>query len=1016
MKRLELNILPFLLCNFLLLLSFFSGFSQEDKERKLEQQMARAEEMIEDGDYNLSQEFLRGILYTLKENQDNPSYLKALNLFAQNCGTLSQFKQQSIYLDSAIAIAEKYELKETMLFTQTQNLQGSYYENIGLYSKAREAYKKARDLSLKASPPDTLQISQQLIALGRTNRLLGDLPQAQKFYEEALALDQQAFGEMSERVAVDYNELGVHYEKSGDFGKSKELQEASIRVYRKLGMENSLGIAASYNNLGNALFYLGDFERALKNYQSSLGIYQKKLGERSLKAAYLTMNVGIIYAVQGDFQTALTYFDKEREIKQEIYEGAHPDLIFSYNNLAAAYQRMGEDEKSLEMYLKSLEVAKEVHGERNPMLSQTYENISYAYQLKGEYDKSLEFMQMGLIAGSKEFDSMDPTTNPVVDDFLDPANRMRALREKANIYEKKGRANGNESRYLEQALNQNFKAIELLDHLRSSYKAENSKLYWQQGSSDYFERSMNLAYELYKKENDPSYIDRAFELMGKNKSLLLLANVLQNKGQQYAGISDELLDLEDSLSQEMNFYETLMANSSDSLISQEFEGIFFRRKQSYDSLMVIFEENYPLYHKLKYNTQVSDITSLQNGLLAANTNWCEYFVGDSSLFAVYVGPGKKSFHKLSSPQGLDSMIADFRSNLYTYFIGQEQDEEGFLLSSQTYRQQAHQLYQKLLAPILGKDFPERLVIVPHKSIGYLPFDVLLTKETSDDTGFKALPYLIRESSISYSYSATLLKEMKELKRQNFAGNEVLAIAPEFEDKQMAYADVESARREGLGPLFYNKKEVDQIRQIMGGRSLLGKEATTENFKSFVSQYNIIHFATHGKLNTSNSDFSYLAMSPGASEQEDFLFVNDLYTMNIPAEMVVLSACETGLGELKAGEGIASLSRAFSYAGAQSIITTLWSVNDQKTAELMQRFYQNIAEGEVKDVALQKAKLSFLEAQDNYHAHPFFWAAPIPVGNMEAIENPFPTYVYGIVLLLILLLFFAIYRRKRRAKI
>ncbi|MEM8891382.1 MAG: tetratricopeptide repeat protein, partial [Bacteroidota bacterium] len=803
MKRLELNILPLLLCNFLLLLSFSSSFSQEDKERKLELQMARSEELIEDGDYNLSQEFLKGILYTLRDNQDNPTYLKALNLFAQNSGTLSQFKQQSIYLDSAFAIAEKYDLKETKLFTQTQNLQGSYYENIGLYSKAREAYKKARDLSLKAAPPDTLQISQQLIALGRTNRLLGNLPQAQSFYEEALALDQQAFGEMSERVAVDYNELGVHYEKSGDFGKSKELQEASIRVYRKLGMQNSLGIAASYNNLGNALFYLGDFDQALKNYQTSLGIYQNKLGERSLKAAYLTMNVGIIYAVQGDFQTALTYFDKEREIKQEIYEGAHPDLIFSYNNLAAAYQRMGEDGKSLEMYLKSLEVAKEVHGERNPMLSQTYENISYAYQLKGEYDKSLEYMQKGLIAGSKSFDSMDLTANPAVDDFLDPANRMRALREKANVFEQKGRANRNESHYLKQALNQNFKAIELLDYLRSSYKAENSKLYWQQGSNDYFERSMNLAYELYKKEGDPSYIDRAFELMGKNKSMLLLANVLQNKGQQYAGISEELLELEDSLSQEMNFYETLVANSSDSLISEEFEGIFFRRKQSYDSLMMVFEGNYPLYHKLKYNTQVSDIASLQNGLLAANTNWCEYYVGDSSLFVVYVGPDKKSFHKLSNPQGLDSLITSFRSNLYAYFIGQDQDEAGFQLSSRTYQQQAHELYKKLLAPVLGNSFPERLVIVPHKSIGYLPFDVLLTEKVDQVGTFKDLPYLIRESSISYSYSATLLKEMKELKKQGFASSEVLVIAPEFEDKQFAFADVETARREGLGALVYN---------------------------------------------------------------------------------------------------------------------------------------------------------------------------------------------------------------------
>lgn len=1011
MIRTEKHILSLLLYCSILLLSPIRTFAQEVGAKEHDTYISQAEKLIKEEDYKLSQSYLLKAHMALQKTHEPKAYLKVLNLLAKNSGTLSEFKQQEIYLDSAFRYAERHQLTETKLFIESNSLKGLYYENIGLYVKAKEAYTQARMLNRKMSEPDPLQISQQLTSLGRINRLMGNLRQAQSYHEEALALDQKAFGEMSERVAVDYNELGVHYEKSGDFGKSKELQEASIRVYSKLGMENTVAIAGAYNNLGNALFYLGDFQNALNNYNRSLQIYQKKLGERSLKAAYLTMNVGIIYAVQGDFQTALGYFDKEREIKQEIYGGAHPDLIFSYNNLAAAYQRMGKPEKSLEMYQECLKIAKEVHEKRNPMLSQTYENISYAYQLKGEYDQSLEYMQKGLIAGSKKFDSMDLNENPEVDDFLSPANRMRALREKANIFERKARANDNETIYLQQALNQNFKAIELLDYLRSSYKAENSKLYWQEGSSDYFERSMNLAYELYKTKKDPSYIERAFELMGKNKSLLLLANVLQHKGQQYAGISEDLLDLEDSLSREMNFYENLIANSSDSLISEDFEGIFFRRKQSYDSLMAVFEEKYPLYHNMKYNTEVSSIANLQNSLLAENSSWCEYFVGDSSMFVVYVSPEERSFHKLSTPMGLDSVIADFRSNLYTYFISKEQDEESFRTSSLTYQKQAYELYQKLLAPVLGDNFPERLVIIPHKSIGYLPFDVLLTEEVDSEASFKKLPYLIRKSSISYSYSATLLKEMKDLKKQRLANREVLVIAPEFEDKQLAFADVETARREGLGPLVYNKKEADQIREIMGGRSLLGKEATTENFRSFAGQYNIIHFATHGKLNTANSDFSYLAMAPGSEQQEEFLFVNDLYNMNIPAEMVVLSACETGLGELKAGEGIASLSRAFSYAGAQSIITTLWSVNDQKTAELMQKFYQNIAAGEPKDLALQKAKLSFLESQDNYHAHPFFWAAPIPVGSMEAIETSFPLYFYGIALLLVLLLLFIIYRSK-----
>lgn len=141
------------------------------------------------------------------------------------------------------------------------------------------------------------------------------------------------------------------------------------------------------------------------------------------------------------------------------------------------------------------------------------------------------------------------------------------------------------------------------------------------------------------------------------------------------------------------------------------------------------------------------------------------------------------------------------------------------------------------------------------------------------------------------------------------------------------------------------------------------------------------------MNDKNSDLSYIAFTQhgDSTNQEELLYLRELYDLEIPADMVVLSACETGIGELQNGEGVISLARGFTYAGAKSIITSLWNVNDQKTADLMVDFYRNLKEGQQKDNALANAKRSYLQQTSGNLAHPFYWAGFIPIGNMDSIE-------------------------------
>ena len=272
-----------------------------------------------------------------------------------------------------------------------------------------------------------------------------------------------------------------------------------------------------------------------------------------------------------------------------------------------------------------------------------------------------------------------------------------------------------------------------------------------------------------------------------------------------------------------------------------------------------------------------------------------------------------------------------------------------------------------------------------------------------------MPYLIKKHQISYNYSATLYHQL--LTQKNEAAKEnLLAFAPSFKDNKEKFESI-TARRNGFENLLYNIPEAEIAHDYISGHLFKGNAATEENFLKNAGDYKIIHLSTHAKSNDELGDYSFIAMSKVNDSIDDAnrIYTSELYNLNLKADMVVLSACETGLGELQKGEGIISLARAFTYAGAKSTINSLWSVNDASTKALMEEFYKNIKAGKTKDQALHEAKLSYLENEDM--DAPYFWASFIAMGNMEPIILSSSTRYYWLLLLLIPAFIFIYKRRK-----
>jgi len=272
-------------------------------------------------------------------------------------------------------------------------------------------------------------------------------------------------------------------------------------------------------------------------------------------------------------------------------------------------------------------------------------------------------------------------------------------------------------------------------------------------------------------------------------------------------------------------------------------------------------------------------------------------------------------------------------------------------------------------------------------LNYLPFEVLLTGNTANnqEISYADLPYLVKEYSISYGQSASVLKNLhaESAADQKIKPGNKRLIA--FGDPDYGDADADLSAGKNYRRLKYSGQEVEKIASCFRegfSDTYLRNEATEENVKrnGKLNEYAYIHFAAHGYIDEERPDLSSLVLAQENNSEEDGLLqAAEIFNLKLNADLVVLSACQTGLGKLVRGEGIVGLTRAFMYAGTPSVLVSLWSVSDISTADLMGEFYDGLIKHKLsKTEALRKAQLALLS--DDEYAHPFYWASFVLLGD------------------------------------
>jgi CHAT domain-containing protein len=332
------------------------------------------------------------------------------------------------------------------------------------------------------------------------------------------------------------------------------------------------------------------------------------------------------------------------------------------------------------------------------------------------------------------------------------------------------------------------------------------------------------------------------------------------------------------------------------------------------------------------------------------------------------------------------------------------------------------VYTKLLSPAQPWIEDKKLIIIPDGELGYLSFDALISKRPSQDaTDYRKLNYLLFNYPISYSSSATILFRMKERTGSKIS-QRLLAFAPtystETDGSTLRSSDpgIDSLR---LLPIIGVEEEVAQIMKLFKGKKYTGELATEKNFKENAGKYNVLHLAMHTLVDDENPLFSKMVFTSGGAEDEDGLLnTYELFSMDLGGTLGVLSACNTGSGKLQRGEGIMSLARGFIYAGIPSLVMTLWEIEDQSSSDIMTAFYEYLDQGFPTDIAMQQAKIEYLDHTDKFKSHPTYWSGFVNIGESTpvletaSILNYWWVMAIFAILLLIIFINRQVYRNKK----
>jgi CHAT domain-containing protein/Flp pilus assembly protein TadD len=845
---------------------------------------------------------------------------------------------------------------------------GSPEEARGHYQAALPGFRQVKD---------SFQEGRTFNGIGNVYFLTGFYEKAWENYKASYAIARDTKNDVL--LSRSLNNLGGLAEATGRYAEAIEFHQQSLQL--KLQAKDEIGVARSNNGLGNVYFRLGSYSKALGYYKAAADIFQSKA---PAETAFVLNNIGTTLKNLERYEEALEYLQKAYEAGANHKRPL--EMVVPLNNQGYVYSLQGRYEESLAKHQEALNLAREIPSPEDEL--HALHGIANNQFRLGRYAEALDtFRRVVSLA--------DKLKSP--DESAGGHNGM------GRSYEKLGQR--------DHALTEYRSSVDIIESARAQVQLDVEKAEYLENN---LEAYTNIVYLLAGQAGPSvpaSSLAEAFSFAERWRARALLELLAESRRRIAPRVDPALASEQERLLAEL------------STIQGQIRELMAEAKSPSEKLRALWQESdglYDAYKMLQRRVRLQDpnYASLESPEPVSLSELQQTLPPDGILLEYAFDHRRNLLGLPRVPWGLCfaitrestrvfaiesvSQIPELAVRLREALVRPAGLDPRRNLMAREFTDTAHELYRLLVAPagplLSGK---RRMVVVPDGSLTLTPFEVLLTAANSSppsSSAGSALPYLVRRFAVSYAPSATIYSRIRTKAETSTAPHKDLLVLadPNYEgERPQAEPLLEllaaSASQSGFRRLPYSAQEAKAVAKLFSPTRrdvLLREEASEDRFRQAVAAntYSYILFSVHGIASERYPQFSSLVLtrSPG-SPHDGMLQAHEIYNLRLPSDLVVLSACETALGKDVQGEGLLGLARAFLYAGARSVVASLWRVEDKSTSEFMAAFFREVKRRPRSlSTAMQKAKLEMLKRPE--YAHPFFWAPFTLSGNPQSLNG------------------------------
>jgi CHAT domain-containing protein len=933
------------------------------------------------------------------------------------------FQQYNSIFESGVTLRNEGSFKQAVhMFTQSLRLAkrinnekeqakcllnlGILYWNIGKLEDSLNNYKKAQYLAERYNFEKMQNRCQNAIKIhnlyqeGKNFRASYEYHKSIESFEKAIFLSRE--NESKEHEVKCLRQLSITYKASNNLKEFFYLNQAALKIAQNLNHEKEKGRCLI--NIGNFYMKVANYSEALDYYDQALNI-TRNLGNKEDESICLS-NIGLIYQYLGDYDRALEYLKNalkiDRFLKNEI------SISMDLNNMGTIFRARGiifrcqEDlYKSLFYFNKCLKFSmssmpmKNRFGNFKKIEVQALNNIgtvlidlenlneAQKYLLLG-YKKALEIREIEVIGMSLvNLGIVYLHQGNIRESIKSFQNAVKLAKEIGNLqilweayfglgqcYEKRI--------ILDQSVKSYKNAIDVIDMIRSQILLDSLKAGFTRDKFKVYEFLINILFKLNAKNPSIETEKEIFHVTQKAKARAFLESLARSK----VDMSKRLRKKENEISERISLIKKQLSNSD--LFEYQRKELSLKLQREEDKFMSLISQvnlEIPETSNIVSPCRVEQIQQLLN----INTALIEYFLGEDQTFMFLITKSEFCVFPLPPRDEIGNSIKAFLKMLSN---PPKVEFDGILAAKRIYNELIFPAEKKI------KNVISNLIIIPDGVLYYLPFETLVR---SNNGNLEEEVYLIKDYRISYAPSSSILFFLSRIHHENSNPKGLLAFGNPF----YSFNDPPKLKKQNINikvskevylnkdfafsSLPYSGREIKKISKYFPHEKrdiFINKNAKEEVIKEIsLIDYRIIHFACHALLDEKFPFRSGLILSFDEDSKEDgFLQVREIYSLKLNTDLVVLSACQTGKGKLEIGEGVLGFPRIFFYAGAKSVLFSLWRINDESTAIFMNYFYYYLSQENEKAQALRLAKLKMIESK---FCHPFYWAAFVLNGDFNS---------------------------------